>query len=205
MTRKVLYAGESMRPHFLVGDTLLVVPYGLQEISPGDVVVFPHPQTKKQVVHRVVAVTLEGVCTKGDNNSKVDEWILKPQDILGRVVAIQREGRTLQVPDRVTVTFRLFQARNWLDRAASRLLHPIYHRLAQSGIFRNCLPASIKPRLLCFPRPEGTEWQLWMGWLLVGRKLPTWPQWSIRRPFRLFVDVASLPERNTDFQSPPSS
>jgi hypothetical protein len=40
----------------------------------------------------------------------------------------------------------------------------------------------------------GKELQLLMGRRVIGRWLPGMSRWHIRRPFRLFVDEASLPE-----------
>jgi len=66
-------------------------------------------------------------------------------------------------------------------------------------LFQGRLAAWMKTELIYLPRPEGLEWQLWWKRLLIGRKMPDQPHWTIRRPFRLFVDEASLPN-----QFPPS-
>jgi hypothetical protein len=188
-----------MNPLLRRGDSLLVVPYGSQPIQPGDVVVFPDPQSGRQVVHRVMAVNTGGVTTKGDNNPSADGLLLKPEDILGQVQAIYRQGRTLSVPRETPASLPLVKAHKWLDRTISRLLHPVYHRLAQSGLFRGRLAVWMKPRFLCFPRSEGPEWQLWLGRFLIGQKMPHQSSWTIRRPFRLFVDEASLPCQPANF------
>lgn len=200
MTRKLLYFGTSMNPLMREGDVVQVRPYDGQEIRRGDVVAFPHPHRPEKVIHRVVAVGSRGLRTKGDNTPVVDDWLLQPADLLGRVVAIQRQGRTLPVPRTVPAFLFVLKGRDWLDATFSRLLHPVYHRLAQSGLFQGRLAAWMKPELICLPRSEGPEWQLWLGRLLIGRKIPHHPHWTIRRPFRLFVDEASLPP-----QSPESS
>jgi len=155
--------------------------------------------TRRQVIHRVVAVSALGISTKGDNSPDVDDWVLQPADILGRVVAIRRQGRTLPVPREVPAALCLLKARQWSDRVVSRLLHPLYQRLAQSGLFHGRLSSWMQPRLLCFPGSQGPEWQLWLGKFLIGRKPPHQPHWTIRRPFRLFVDEGSLPCHPADF------
>jgi hypothetical protein len=136
--------------------------------------------------------------TKGDNTTEVDDWILKPGDLMGKVVAIQRQGHTLPMPQAVPVSLYVLKGRQWLDRAVSRLLHPLYHRLAQSGLFQGRLAAWMKPQLIYFSRSEGVEWQLWLGRLLIGRKMPHQSYWTIRRPFRLFLDEASLPSQSAN-------
>jgi len=193
MARELLYSGDSMNPLLRPGDTLQVIPYEGRGVQTGDVVVFPDSRTRRTVVHRVVAVNTWGITTKGDNNFAMDDRVLKPGDILGQVVAIHRNGCILPVPREAPAALYLLKARQWCDRVVSRLLHPVYHRLVQSGLFQGRLAAWMKPRLLCFPRSQGPEWQLWLGGLLIGRKLPNQPHWCIRRPFRLFVDDTSLP------------
>jgi signal peptidase I len=195
LTRKLLYTGTSMNPLMREGDILYLRPYGGEKIHPGDVVAFSHPGRPGTVIHRVSTAGPWGLRTKGDNTPALDDWLLQPADILGRVVAIQRQGRTLPVPRRVPASLYLLKARHWLDGTVSRLLHPVYHRLARSGWFQGRLAAWMKPELIYLPRADGPEWQLWLGKMLIGRKIPHQPCWTIRRPFRLFVDEASLPRQ----------
>jgi hypothetical protein len=64
-----------------------------------------------------------------------------------------------------------------------------------AGAIRRWLPNKImKTKVISFDRAEGLELQLLMGRRVIGRWLPGMTQWLIRRPFRLFVDEASLPE-----------
>lgn len=190
---EVLYFGDSMRPLFRPGDSLLLETCDSGEIRPGDVVVFPHPRTGKRVVHRVLAVKKEGLTTKGDNSLTPDGWTISPGEVVGRVVAVRRQGRLLPVPRREPLSQPWFHAGRRLDRVLSRWLHPLYHRLAGSRLLKDRWPNWLKPRLLCFARPEGEEWQLWLGSLLIGRRQPRQGEWSIRRPFRLLLDPATLP------------
>jgi len=183
-----------MNPLMQPGDTLLVVPCDPQTIYPGDVVLFMDPN-RGQVVHRVMAINSQGVITKGDNNPTLDSRILAPQEILGRVTTIQRQGRTLPVPREVPAALYILKGRQWFDRVVFSLLQPLYHQLAQSGLFQGRLAAWMKPRLIYFSRGASPEWQLWLGKLLIGRKKAHQPHWSIRRPFHLFVDEASLPNQ----------
>lgn len=194
MTRKLYYWGVSMNPTLQAGDLLRVSPYGSREVRRGDVVVFQDPGGPGRVVHRVVAVEPRGIKTQGDNCPEVDDWLLRSQDLLGRVVACERQGLPVPLAGSSRGPIRLFQAKKRLDRLLSRLLQPAYHRLARAGIFRGWLTM----RLLCFPRPEGPEWQLWLGKLLVGRRLPTSLGWTIRRPFRLLVDETTLPGEGSE-------
>jgi hypothetical protein len=178
-----------MHPTFRPGDLLGVEPCRWEDLRPGEVVVFRDPRGGHQVVHRVVAVLPRGLQTQGDNCPEPDEVLIPPSLVVGRVVACERRGQLLPVasePSRPHVPPRVWEK---LARVLGRFLQPLYLRWA--GRFAGLLPL----RLMCFPRPEGPEWQLWWGKMLVGRLGPRGREWDIRRPFRLFVDERRLPGR----------
>jgi signal peptidase len=195
MAPKLLYTGASMTPLFREGDILEYVPYRGLAVGVGDVVAFAHPAGPGKVIHRVVAVNPGGIVTKGDNLPAADGWILQPDDILGKVVTCRRQGRLLPVPRVAPVSLYVMQGRQWCGNILARFLHPLYRRLAKSGLFKGRLAARMEPRLLYFSRTEGPEWQLWLGNWLIGRQRPRQPYWTIKRPFRLFVDEARLPHQ----------
>ena len=193
MITKLLYNGSSMNPLFQEGDVVQVAPCDGLELLPGDVVAFVPPEQTGKVIHRVVAVHPRGIITKGDNVAAADDWLLAPRDILGKVVSIHRQGRLIPVPRQPPVSLYLLRVRRWCSLTLSPLLQPVYRRLVDAGLFQGRLAAWLKPRLLYFPHADGPEWQLWLGTFLIGRKPPRLPCWTIRRPFRLFVDEAGLP------------
>jgi hypothetical protein len=193
--------GPSMLPTLRAGDALWVVSYDGTRIRRGDVVVFcpplgAEPEVGPHVVHRVVAVEAPGVRTRGDNNRGPDPWVLRVDDILGRVVAVRRGSRWVRVQGGLwgAAWARALAVLRALDRAASHALHPAYHRLAQAGVFSTLLPDCLRPRVLSFERPGGAEKLLVLGRRVIGRRPPAVGQWQIQRPFRLFVDESSLPE-----------
>jgi hypothetical protein len=123
----------------------------------------------------------------------LDERVLAPEEIMGRVQAIERQGRTLPVPRQVPASLYFLKLRQACDRALSGLLRPCYRGLEKSGLLHGLLSGWLKPRLVHFSRAEGSEWQLWLGNFLIGKKSPHQSSWSIRRPFRLFIDESGLP------------
>ena len=189
------YLGSSMNPALKPGDWLQVAPYNGQELRAGDVIVFIPSGSESRIVHRVVSIGSQGIKTRGDNNYDVDKWVLRPDQILGRVVTAQRGKRRWRVfggamGRSFAATIRLINA---IDSGFSSHLHPVYERLSRSDIFRRLLPAQMTPRVISFSRPEGTELQLLIGQWVIGRRLPLRSRWDIRRPFRLLVDEDSLP------------
>ena len=185
-----------MNPTFKAGDGLQVVPYENRRIRVGDVVVFRVPERKRHVTHRVISVDSRGVRTRGDNNNKTDSWVLRPDEITGKVVSANRGTKSLSTHGgrRGILYARSLWFIKHANLTISRILHPAYHRLAASGIFRRTLPHGAKPRIFSFTRPNGVEMQLCLGRWIIGRRRPGWEQWQVRRPFRLFIDEASLPD-----------
>lgn len=190
------YTGPSMNPTLKAGDGLSVIPYGNRKIRIGDVIVFRDPTRNHNVVHRIVAVDSQNIRTRGDNNTNIDPWVLRPDDIIGCVVSAQRKNKSTTIHG--GTWGRIFAPAFWtikkVDLAVSRILHPVYHRLAGSGFFIKFIRFFPKTHCLSFNRPGGTELQLLMGNRVIGRRLPEKDHWQITRPFRLFVDEDSLPK-----------
>jgi signal peptidase I len=194
--KTINYLGPSMEPTLKPGDRLQIIPYRAEKIRRGDVIVFILPGGVTKVIHRVVSMDSQGIRTRGDNSTHVDPWTLSPNDILGRVVTVERGKRRLRIIGGVIgqLFSMSFRAVHRIDSTLSSLLRPGYRRLATNGTFRSWLPDQMKPRVISFHRPGGTELQLLMGRRVIGRWLPGKSGWTIRRPFRLLVDEGSLPE-----------
>lgn len=205
------YIGPSMNPTLRAGDGLKIIPYNGQSIRLGDVVVFVPPGDENKIVHRVVSVGCQRIGTRGDNNNKMDPWVLTPDNVVGRVVRAQRRNRRLRIYG--GSMGRLFagavRTACKIDSGISFLLHLPYRwlallsskaystGLARSGVFRRFMHKLMAPRIVSFSRPEGNELQVLLGrrvigWLPAGKE-----NWHIRRPFRLFVDEQSLPRGNS--------
>jgi signal peptidase I len=193
--KTINYIGPSMSPLLKPGDRLQIIIYGSQEIRRGDVIVFISPEDGSKVAHRAVSVNSHVIKTRGDNCDKVDPWVLSPEHIVGRVVFAQRGNRRFRVFGGLWghVLAVAIRATKSIDSNLTSLLRPFYQWLARAGVFRRWLPSRMRPRVISFNRDAGTELQLVMGRRVIGKWLPGRTGWSIIRPFRLFVDEASLP------------
>ena len=194
------YIGSSMNPTLEPGVRLDVSAYRGQKIRKGDVIVFIPPGGDSKIVHRVISVNSNGIKTRGDNRKHEDDWVLRRDHILGRVVSAQREKKRWRVfggpmGRMFAAVLRVFHA---IDSGFSFLLRPVYKRLSRSDIFRRWLPACMKTTAISLSHPAGTELQLLMGRRVVGRWLPGMTRWNISRPYRLFVDEESLPENKAE-------
>jgi len=190
----MICVGQSMYPTLHVLDTLSILPYAGRSIRRGDVVIFIAPAQKK-VTHRVVLMTNQGIKTRGDNALSVDDWTLRPDDILGQVISVKRGNHKIPVyggPLGFVIGVKSHKIR-WMKYRLTQLLKPFYDFASTSGIFRIWLPAGLKPRVLSFSRRGYAEMQLQMGQKAIGSYDLEQKRWMIKPPYRLFVDEASLP------------
>ena len=186
--------GTSMHPTLKVLDVLYLSPYTGKKICRGDVIAFQTTE-KRKVTHRVTSITPQGFITKGDNNLETDLVAVQPDDVLGQVIAARRNKKALKVYGG-SAGFLIGKFHNARCRAnyyTLQLIRPVYYLASKSGIFRLWLPRGWKPSVLSFNRPEGVEMQLRMGQKLIGRYNPETGKWSIKPPFRLFIDEVLLP------------
>jgi signal peptidase I len=197
MTGNVItYIGNSMLPTLLRGDILKVVQYSHRKIHVGDVIAFQTPKGGALIVHRVVSVNLNGVRTKGDNNFRIDGWVLSPDDILGRIVSVNRGGKNTIILSGFLGQKYAIALRN-LKRIYNALLSFVlsraYHWFSDKGSFNKLFINQVNIRLGCFKHGDSLELQLLFDRRVIGRLLPGQKQWYIRRPFRFVLDEKSLP------------
>jgi hypothetical protein len=111
--------GSSMRPWLKSGDSLFIQAAVETELMPGDILLYwrPGPTAEKDALtcHRMVA-RVPGMggnapkfLTKGDAMSQIESFENHRQsEILGKVAAISRDGKTWPVPGRIGNLARLF-------------------------------------------------------------------------------------------------
>lgn len=186
------HTGTSMNPTLYESDLLEIEPYGHCSVQVGDVILFIPPQGKRPAVHRVVRVSPEGIRTRGDNNSRMDSWIIHPEDVLGKVVLAARGRRQRSIHGGRLGW--LWSAGIGAFKVLVRNFSLFYHLLAQWGLLRRCVPLQKRMRIIAVNHANGKELKLILGRWVVGWRRPGGLQWQIRRPFRLFVDEQSLPQ-----------
>lgn len=87
-------AGSSMAPTLQIGDTILIEASDQRRPNVGELVTFIHGTAL--CTHRVVAVSGSKLVTRGDGNC-YDDSPIDMDNCLGRVVMVEREGRTLPI------------------------------------------------------------------------------------------------------------
>ena len=187
--------GRSMSPWMKSMDRVFALPCE-GPIRRGDVVLFRRPGDGHLVIHRVVHADADGVRTRGDGNDYTDRWVLRREDILGRVAYVMRGKR--RIPIAGGWTGRCLAAGiRWLRFLKARIfprLRPFYEGLLSFGFCKNRIWFRKKMRVISFERSGGTELQLMMGRRMIGRRRAGGSRWEISRPFDLFVDEGLLPD-----------
>jgi signal peptidase I len=199
LSKIIIYKGPSMNPTFKDADILEIIPYDGKKIKCGDVITFMPLDGEFSITHRVIAVSKEGVRTLGDNNTYIDEGYIQPKNVIGCVVNARRDNKKIRVYNGMMGRIYAIIIRS--VRRVRMRLHPlrmlvrfIYLLLCRSGLFRKCIPSETEFKVFSFSRPNGTELQLYWGRRMVGFLAPGSDRWHIKVPFRLFIDVASLPQ-----------
>ena len=120
--------GTSMLPFVHSGDTITIAPLSQKAYSNGSIVAFTRPAEERLVVHRIADLDEGQVFILGDNNSGYpDGWIPK-ENVLGRVIRIERNGRIIWLGlgiERLLIAW--LSRRNWLLPLRS-LLAKLRHR-----------------------------------------------------------------------------
>jgi len=103
--------GTSMAPSILPGDLLVIQRTGIDEISPGEVVLFSredrlfiHRVVERKVAERKVSSSAESLeervlITRGDRLGQ-DDPPVSSRELLGRVVRLERGHRKIELPAR---------------------------------------------------------------------------------------------------------
>jgi signal peptidase I len=93
--------GHSMTPTIRDGDVIEVEPASGAEMKPDDIVLYRGP--RGSIAHRIVAIERTGgrvrIIPRGDASNTLDEPV-GPDAVLGRVIAVVREGSRVSLVGR---------------------------------------------------------------------------------------------------------
>ncbi len=85
--RFLTVSGHSMEPVITASDVIIVTtpPIDPDKLEVGDIIVYK-PDTGDNIIsitHRIITIDENGITTKGDSNSEIDDYIVQPSDITG--------------------------------------------------------------------------------------------------------------------------
>ena len=108
-----------MPPAIWPGDILSVCPCGIEEVRPGDIVVFS--REARLFAHRAVSHLGGCLVTQGDGIPDPDPPV-KPGELVGRVFEIVRRGKTLRPKPRLSLAGRVTATLASRSASVGRLL-----------------------------------------------------------------------------------
>jgi signal peptidase len=79
-----VYTG-SMEPAIPVGGIVVIKPVNPETLKIGDIICFQLSEPTS-ITHRIINITDEGFITKGDANEDPDQWIVKKENVIGKVI-----------------------------------------------------------------------------------------------------------------------
>lgn len=85
--------GGSMRPFIRSGDKIFIAPVDQKSIRVGDILAFVRTPDGHVLAHRVVKLRDVLILCKGDNIAEHDDGWIQFEDVLGRVLKVQRDGQ----------------------------------------------------------------------------------------------------------------
>ena len=193
---RFIYSGGSMAPLFRPGQMLYVKP-DAQELRPGDVIIFDDPSRRARVVHRIIAITSEGLITRGDHNLQRDELPVVSGLVVGRVDAVEADGRLRRVSGgrrglACACARRLaLQLRRGLR---SLLAHP-WRLFSSSPLLRRSLRRffPLHFEFISLHTALGPEVKALYRGRVVARRQPAQLRFSCRKPFDLWLRESDFP------------
>jgi len=124
----VNYTGSSMEPILKPGDLLQVLAYSGSPVRRGDVIFYSCPSKNCNIVHRVTNFDTRGIRTRGDNNARIDPWVVGPKQVVGYVAHAQRGRRWRLISGGLVGHFvaNLLHAAKHFSLFFSGALYPLY-------------------------------------------------------------------------------
>lgn len=184
------YRGQSMYGTFRQGDYLMVKSLLFADICPGDVIIFRGKNSHDDIVefvHRVVAITKDGLVARGDNNRYCDPLFIQPEQIIGKVETVK--DRCSEKPvvggvaglQRARLRWRII----WLDWWFRKIFWKPYFVLRASGV----VTWFWRP-LISMMRLQ-TEHGLLVKYIYKQRTVAVWDasqkKFNCRKPFDLVI------------------
>ncbi len=192
------YTGPSMKPLLRPEDGLLVDrSFSFESLCRGDVICHRAPNKPIHIIHRIVAVTSQGLITRGDNNPTNDPYFVTKELDPIRLTHVRRGKRTIRI--RGGGMGLLMQRKNimrsfFLRYVVSRLINFLDRTLVpwvRQGFLCRFHPLNPGLSIRRFKNGEKELKLLFYGKRKIGH-LKTNGKWHVSFPWRYFVDRQKL-------------
>ena len=179
-----------MYPTLRAGDGLKLEPYGnVSEVRIGDVISYPYPDRPYDVVHRIIKLRADGAITRGDNNNKIDPYVVAYDDIIGKVIAAKRKSKLFTIKGGRIGFFihKTMLFRKYFMQYGLAPLRFVSNVLAASNLLTIFHPL-FKTNVISIKRNNQTSKLLVIGKKAVGKQVDGSEKWQIRFPYKYFID-----------------
>ena len=187
-------SGPSMLPTLKSGDGLRLYKYrDKTEIKIGDIIVYPHPDKPFDVVHRIIKIKVDGVITRGDNNNKVDPYLIKFGDIGGKVISTKRKTKLINLTNGKLGYYlhRYLIFKKYIYPYVVKVPCIILRPLKQYGIL-NFMHPCFNLKVITIKRKNSVKKILSSGKKAVGKFNNETEEWEIIFPYKYFVNKKKL-------------
>jgi hypothetical protein len=191
---EIVYQGLSMYPTFIDGDWLTFD--RSTHIQRWDVVIYPEPGGLRYIIHRVIKIHGGLVQTSGDNNRSPDPYLIARRSIIGKVIKMKRldEMSSVRGGIRGWMYFRYLVSVHRRLRQSIKFVKPLYDILVRGAILGRLFAPFLDIRQVVLIKDGKTEIRLFLNNYYVGIRKKADQPWSIRAPFRFFINPNKLPE-----------
>ena len=193
---EIICTGPSMLKSIMPGDKVEITKVAFDKLRPGDVIVYNNPEKMHlNVIHRIIGRDVKGLITRGDNNSDVDPYRVRPEHRPQKVTVVYRGSQQFRLKHRMSL-HRLRLTQMYLRKIKSKIFFPIYIFIAKFGLFY-IFGRFLKTEIRKFKRPGRIELQLFYGKRRIGVFKSENETWLIRFPWRLIykAPIYSLKNR----------
>lgn len=182
--------GPSMYPILRSVDNIITEKYEKRDdIRVGDIIVYPHPDKTFDVVHRIIKIMDNGVITRGDNNSKIDPYVINFEDIKGKITAITRGKKSINIAGGRAgyIIHRIMLIRKYGVFFIEFPIRKISAIIADSKLF-NFLDPLFRVRIVYVNGKNGINREiLKLGNRAIGKRYGRDGKWFIKFPYKFFI------------------
>jgi hypothetical protein len=185
--------GVSMMPLLKANDILEYQTCTYEQVKVGDVLVCQHPDIKADIFsHRVIKKTGAGIFLRGDNNNRIDRFIILPEHIVGVAIAhYRKEDRQAIYRGYLGILQRtVFRSYFHTRQGCGFLLRSLYHYLVAKGWLQKIMQVTgMTPefKVLIINRKTGLVKHLMLNKKRVGEWSGKETGWVIKKPYLLIV------------------
>ncbi len=157
----LFYVGTSMYPTLRNLDILSILHYESSlDIGRGDVIVFRSRASHRMIVHRVIAIEIEGVRTRGDNMGIDDSSLTLFNQIIGKVDFLDRGLKCLPVnggfPGMITHYVSKLRRKLYYFRKLKSWANSLIYIINNSKLVKSFLTQNDEIRTYVFTHPDRT-------------------------------------------------